>query len=477
MLSSLLLSFALAPVAPLCATPLVQDAGDLAQGRALLDAGDAGAAVERLTDALDGLAPDEARELRLLLAEAQVAAGQADQAVVTLDGFDARQDHDVALALGRAYAAWAGNLEVAGAPPKDVELTLLDAKRSYERAFALAPEGSADAARELGSLELWRFGGTTRALGIAESGLESTPGDAELLLLLGNCRLMQFWDASQSEDEAAAGSLFDQAVAAMRAADAALPRERVDAQQQLQWLHEVRGLPNEAVAASIAVVTRAPDASFDELYRLARRYASERRFDASGAALEAMVRLSARDVTRRLAAEEQLDAVALELSWSIDPFYASGDRATARTILAAIVAAEPASRDVWYNYSVLCQETGSYDDAERALQTLIEMDPADPRPYNDLATLLKFDLERDFSRATELYDRCIALADAQLADDGLDPARRDEISTARQLAASNRDNDTGSPVRGLLDRLREGLRNVNLPGGDEGGTDGDAEGA
>ena len=161
MLSSLLLSFALAPVAPLCATPLVQDAGDLAQGRALLDAGDAGAAVERLTDALDGLAPDEARELRLLLAEAQVAAGQADQAVVTLDGFDARQDHDVALALGRAYAAWAGNLEVAGAPPKDVELTLLDAKRSYERAFALAPEGSADAARELGSLELWRFGGTT----------------------------------------------------------------------------------------------------------------------------------------------------------------------------------------------------------------------------------------------------------------------------------------------------------------------------
>jgi hypothetical protein len=55
--------------------------------------------------------------------------------------------------------------------------------------------------------------------------------------------------------------------------------------------------------------------------------------------------------------------VATELGWSIDPFVSSNDIATARSILAAIVAAELTDPVIWDNYAVMWQQTALFEDA------------------------------------------------------------------------------------------------------------------
>jgi tetratricopeptide (TPR) repeat protein len=434
--------------------PAIQDA-DVDQAARLFEEGRLDEAAEQLRALLD-TGNGDAREVRLLLADVQVASGDAPAAIETLDALRMPNDHDVCLAMGGAYVAWADHLVAGGAPDEDVRMVLMDARGQLENAASLAPNGDARARLQLGYLQLYRLGEHEQVIEMADEVLALSPDDGEMLLLRGCAGVFRYWNAKQAGEDGAAQAeaAWKQAVDDLNASAEALPRGRIEPWGQLIWLGEDAGQAVQAVEAAIELVNRSPDASFDTLYRLAVRYSYERQFEAAGKAMEAMVALSAREITSRLMREEDMDAVATELGWSIDPFVNSNDIATARTILAAIVAAEPTNPVIWDNYAVMCQQTSRFDDAVEAYERLLKFDYVDPRVYNDLGAVLQFDLERDMDRAKDLYRKCITQAQIELAPRMVPEDRQAHLRDAIRIAEDNlRGNDTRGLVGGLADLL------------------------
>jgi tetratricopeptide (TPR) repeat protein len=456
--------------------PATQDAG-VDQAAQLFEEGRLDEAATRL-QALLASGDGDAREIRLLLAEVQVASGDAPAAIETLDALGMPNDHDVCLATGGAYVAWADQLAAQGSSEEDVRMALIDARGQLENAASLAPNGDARARLQLGYLELYRLGEHEKVIGMADEVLALSPGDGEMLLLRGCAGVFRYWNAKQGGDDSAAQAeaAWRRSVEDLQAAAEALPRDRVEPWGQLIWLNEDAGQAMAAVDAAITLLERAPDSSFDTLYRLAVRYSYERRFDAAGRAMEAMVNLSAREITARLMREENLDDVATQLGWSIDPFASNNDNATARSILAAIIAAEPTNPILWDNYAVMCQLTSRPEDAVRAYEHLLTYDYVDPRVYNDLGAVLQFDLERDLDRARELYRKCISQAEIELAPRLVPEDRQEHLREAIRIAEGNlRGNDSRGLIGGLADLLG-GLANAagEAAGDGEGAGDGEA---
>lgn len=450
--------------------PAVQDT-DLAQAERLLEDGRLEEAAAELRTLLES-GQGDARDARMLLAEVHLAAGDAPAAIDTLDALGLPNDYGVALALGSAYIAWADQLAARTSSDDDVRLMLIDASHQLEQAVSLAPAGDVRATVQLGNVVLYRLGEHERAISMADEALAVSPDDGELLLLRGCAGVFRYWNAKQAGDQGAteARSAWQQSVDDLTAAAAALPRGRTEPWGQLVWLHEDKGEAVEAVEAAIQIVNRDPDASFDMLYRLAVRYSFERSLGAAGKAMEAMVGLSAREITRRLGREQDLNGVATELGWSIDSFVSRNDPATARAILAAIVAAKPTNPVIWDNYAVMCQQTSRFEDAAEAYEHLLTFERVDPRVYNDLGAVLQYDLERDPSRAQRLYQHCIDLAEGELAGKELAPERREHLELAVRVAKDNLDGTDTRQGGGLLGGLM-GLLGGESPAGDTTGSD------
>ena len=469
MLAPLLLTTFVLAIAP--------DDAALTEARTLMNAGqmdEAAALLQATVEAGGG----EATSAGILLSEVQCATGQPEAAVATLDGLGQADDAGVALALGRSYLAWADKLDAEGANQEDVRLTLLDAQSHLERAVDLSTGEGTQPHLELGNVVLYRFGDHVAAMELANDLLAANPNDANMLLLRGCAGVYEYWNAKQGGDLETANVAWQASVDDLKASAKALPRERLEPWGQLVWLYEDKGEAVKAVEAAMAIVDRQDDPNFDTLYRLAKRYSIERQFQASSRALEMMVSLSAREITTRLRAEEDKRGIATELAWSIDPFVQRQDRATARSILKAIVAADPGSPDVLHNYAVMCEETSRFEDALTAYEKLVEIQGDNPRNYNDLGALLHHALNRDLDRAKELYQTCIDMAGEQLLAANLPDARRAELTQARSVAQGSLDqlspaSGGGSLLDGLLDGL-SGLELPELPEDDEDG-DGDAE--
>ena len=136
---------------------------------------------------------------------------------------------------------------------------------------------------------------------------------------------------------------------------------------------------------------------------------------------------------------------------------------------------------------MLFRSTGASADAKVAYEKRIELDPKNPRAYNDLASLLHRsmatgdDADAVRAEARELYGKCIALADEHLADENLTDTLRNEFTTARALATNSLDEITPkTPERalgGLLDGLLEGLGDAAEDAGAEGGASEGAAGS
>jgi len=412
-----------------------------------------------------------------------VADGKHEQAVEALLAAREAGDADafqVELALGQTYLSWADAIAASGGSGDDVNGMLYDARSHLENAVKYGDGSDNAAVVTLGNVVLYRFGDHEHAYKLAAMGIENDAEDPEVQLLRGCAGVYVYWNHKQGGDEAsmkAAQDAWQLAIDDLKAAKKALPDERTEPSAQLCWLYEDAGRPVQAVEAQIEVVNRSEDPSFDTLYRLAKRYAYEGQFTASGKAMEKLVAESGRDVTNRLKAEEDPNGVAIQLSWSIHPYAQRNDAATARAILAPIMAVEPNDPTVWDNYAVMCQLTSRFDDAVKAYERRIELDGGDPRAYNDLGAILHHDLggDENIDRARELYSECIALADTELAKIDIEPSWRAHCEEAKGVAQGNLEG--AQPRRGLLDSVLEGLRGLDLPEGESEDGDGASEGA
>lgn len=486
LLASLLL--ALTPAAhaaplPAPAAPLAAQAGGtpIETARSLLDEGSAEQAVAELTALLESSTDaDLRREAVVLLAEAHVALGQAEAAVQALNSVTGDLDPhvDLDLAYAGAFLAWADERAQEPGHEDDVKLILLDALSSYEAARERAPDGDHRALVGEGYMHLYRYGDYQRALEMAGGALEQTPDDAELLLLRGCAGVYDTYNLNVAGDTEAADAAWNLAVSDLRAAADKLPRERLEPWGQLAYLYESRGDGVQAVRAAIEIVDRQSDPNLDNLYRLAKQYSYQRNWNASSLALQKMCNTSAIELTRRVREEPERDAVATELSWSVGPFVQRNDRASALNILRALTRADIEAVDVWHNFAVMLDETNAASEARAAYEKRIELDPENPRAYNDLASLLHRslsngdDAEQVRERARELYAKCIELAESQIADENVDDTRKAEARTAMGLARNSLDEITPkTPERalgGLLDGLLEGLGDAAGEGEDEG---------
>ena len=465
--SLFLLTLALPATAP--AGGVLDEARDhVARGRL-------GDAAILLSQALEEGGEDE-RAVRLALADVYTRMGRAQEALALLEPLDA-QDADVALTLGRAYLSQADDMAAKGFGQEELDLALNRAFEHLDAALVNGP-GHGPTVWELGKFMLYRDGQRDAAMELAETTLAEHPDDGDALLLRGAVGSYFYWDASQAGDVDAAGKAWAQAVTDLQRADDLLPRERLEPLGQLLWFYEAEDESDKAVDAAKAIAERQPDPDFGVLYRLAKKYRDNGRLEASGKALATMVSMSARDLTELLRAEPERDVVAARLSGSIFPYYQRNDKATCRQVLEAIVAADPKDPLVWDNYAVLCQETSRYDDAIKAYERRLEIDDQDPRTYNDLGAIYQYFLQRDMDKAKDLYERCVVMADAQIAMLDAPPEVKQNAAEAKRIAQDNmRQLSPGSgSSKGLLDSMVSGLRSLNLPDVGKKPAEGEADG-
>lgn len=454
-LTALVVALALSPAPSL--SPALSD-GDVEQARALVAEGLYDDAIDLLRSSLEANPADI--DLVVALAEAQRQSGRPAAAIDTLATLD-DDGYATSLARGQAYIDRAAEAK-ARANNEDAQFYALDAKTHFEQALASAPDGDHRARVSLGFLNLYELGDYRSAYDLAEGGLTTTPDDAELRLLRGCAGVYVYYYASQGGgDEAAAHDAWKTSVEDLTAANEALPKERVEPLGQLCYMYDQKGLPHKAVDAAIELYDRQP--TFDTLYFYAKKYADARQLEPSAKALEKIVSSSARDLTRMIAAEPDKNAVAESLHYSVTPLMNRNDVGTARSILSAIVSAQPQVPVVWNNYGVVCENARRYDDAIEAYETSLEIDPNQARAHNDLAAILHHFLDKDLDRAKELYQRCIDLAEEQLADESLEltATARAELNDARQVARDNL--GQLQPKSSLLDSMLEGVRNLDLP--------------
>jgi len=473
-----MLSAALLLLTTLSAPDLV--ANDLEQAQSLADKGQLSQAADLLTDILRTGSDDE-RAVRLALADVRLIQRDPEQALDTLSGLDPDQDHDVSLLLGQAYDLSIDQLYSQGAAQDSIDAAFDAAQANLERAFELRPIDDSSAVWHLGRYYLYRNNWTTDAIDLANEALDDMPDDGEAFLLRGAASAFTYWEAFQNDNVDVANEIWQQAVDDLTQANELLSRDRIEPLGQLVWFYEVEGDARKAVdaARSIADRTRAPDLSL--LYRLALKYRRAKEFDPSGRALEKMVEISARSLTDMIRDEPDATATARLLTGSIDSFYRRGDRAACRSILSAIVASEPKDHWVWDQYAVICTETSRFEDAIMAYEKAIEIDPQNPRTYSDLGAIYQHSLQREPDKSRELYEKCIAIADGQLAMVDLDASIRQRATDAKGIAQGNLNNllpqtasDSGGGG-GLLDAMMAGLRGLNLPSKGEGDDDEEGE--
>ncbi len=428
----------------------------LAEARQLLDQAELDAAVERLGAVLamagkqeqfaaDMLARARAatRDAALLLAEVQVAREEPLLAVDILENLSADEDTEVQLALGRAYGTAAEQQAAWGGSNEDVGFYYELARAAFEKAMRHAEHGDVRAAVAAGNVILWQMGDHKAALQLADEAVSGDPENGEAFLLRGCAGLFDYWNTLASGAEEEADTLWAQAVDDLEAADEMLGETRSEPPSQLAWLYEQKGQAMNAVNAATEVVARKPDANFSTLYRLAHRYASEGEYAASGEALEFMVDTRPDEVAEWLAAEEDPTAVAETLSYAPLMHQVNrGDLSTARRIFASLAQVDPDSAGLWNNYGLLCRDTGEYAESYRAYNRSIEIDDSDPRVVNDTALILHYhlldEIEGAYDRAHGLYEKAIALAEAEMATLGqMDIERRAYISEALRDARNN----------------------------------------
>ncbi|MGQ0554033.1 MAG: hypothetical protein ACT4PU_12545 [Planctomycetota bacterium] len=409
--------------------------------RKLLAAGDRAAARKLLTTAVEKGGEGE-RAARLLLAEAQVADGDPGDALETLQPLVDAQDYEGVLAAGQAFKSWSELLARSPRKREDAQFYLEQAQAHFEQAAALAPAGDSRAAVEAGFLEIYQLQDWQAAERRADELLKAAPRDGLALLLRGCARVYASVEAAQ-ESEADGATARAQAIADLVDADEVL-KTRIEPWAQLIWLYETDGQAQKAVNAAIQILDRTPGGDLSTLYRLARRYAAERRFDAAGNAVVEMARRDAAQLTQLLRAEQLITPAAQDLAWSIGPAIEGlgGVPNPARlapyiAALKAICAAEPRSADVYNNYALLCRDARLYEDSYRAYEQALALSPEDPRLLNDTALVLHYYLHRDYERAAELYELAVEKADEQLKNKDLTAAAKADLELARKDAAGN----------------------------------------
>jgi len=455
---------ALVLAVPALLVPIRPDDTPLERAQALVKAGDSAGAIEVLDEALADGGPGSL-DVGLMLAGLQIGAGDPQGALHVLDELKANDDARVCSTRGRAYMAWADQIYATEGASEDMQLMLADGRAQFERAVELAGAELGPQV-ELGYVRLYRFGEADDVHAFATQALVDHPDDGELLLLRGCAGAYVYWNAKQGGDTAAADASWTASVTDLKKATQKLPRERIEPWGQLVWFYEDRGMAVDAVEAAVAVVDRQPEPDFSTLYRLAVRYATDpvKSYPAAGRALERIVASSARDLTARLRQEQDLVQIASALGVSIDPYVKRQDIGTARTILQAIVAADPPAPNLWNDYAFLCEQASRFEEACDAYQKIIDIDPNNARAYNDLGSVLHNFLNRDLDRAKELYQKCIDLANEQLLDEKLTKERRDVLPRARTPARDNPANRApAASAGGLLEGLLEGLSGLNLP--------------
>jgi tetratricopeptide (TPR) repeat protein len=429
MLTTLLICSTLTIAAPV-------PADQLSEARAHLQAGETEQAVKVLNKLL--LSGDGSeRDVRLLLADAQLASGRPDQSVETLAPIAIEGDHDALLSMGLSFKAYAEHMTSKRRPQDDIGFAYDEARGYLERAALSAPDGESRAAIALGNIELYVLGDHRTALQRATVLIEKNDTDGEALLLRGCAGLYTSIFAANAGDDAAADSARLASVDDLLAANNALPKDRVEPWVQLAWLYEVMDRPEAAVGAATTVLKRFPETGFDSLYHLARRYSSERRFAAAATALEAMAEADKNSLAEWIAYDEDRAAAQRELSWSVGALFGENRFRPAFEILSAVTMTEPNDADVWNNYGLASREVREYEESARAYRRARTLDPANPRLMNDTALVLHYYLKRDLGEAAELYEQAAELSKELLEADDLGDEERAMLDEVLRDATNN----------------------------------------
>ncbi len=436
MLTTLLLALALLP-AP---------ADKLADAREHLAAGRSGEAADLLSDMLRA-GEGEAREVRLLLADAQLASGAPDRALETLEPVALKGDAPALRKMGEAFRANGDRLGALGGRRAD------DAGYMYEQAVAFldraSDAGDGAAAAQAGQIELYSLGLADAARARAGRLLKRNADDGEALLLRGCAGVNESWSASQAGDADRAKTLRAEAIKDLQAADKALGGKRPEPAYQLAWLHEEDGNGEQAVKAAAAWCDRLPQRDVSRLYHLARRYAGERRFAPAVQALSEIVKRDAGLLTSLVRQEGNSTAVAVELSWSVSALLGDtgagaprgGGATLAKDILAALCATKPRDADVWNNYGLVCRDLSAFEESWRAYEQALELRPDDANLLNDGAVILHYYLHRDYDKAQEMYEQAIEISSAKLEQpDALTPDEKAAAQKAKTEATDNMEN-------------------------------------
>jgi tetratricopeptide (TPR) repeat protein len=423
------------PVLLLALSLLIAPDDKLADARAQLEAGQTRAAVTALSAMLKAKEGDE-HAVRLLLAEAQIADGAPEAALTTLEPVDTKGDAPALRLLGRAFRANGDKLAAQGGRKAD------DAGFMYEQAAdslgRAADAGDTAAGVEAGFLQLYNLGDSDGARKRADKVLEKDPQNGEALLLRGCALVNAVWAATQAKDEAATKAAHDKAVADLLAADTALGGKRFEPAYQLSWLYEQANEPDKAVKYAADWCDRLPEKDFSLLYRLARRYAGERRWVPASSALLAMAQRDVPLLGTHLKAEDDPGKVAVELSWSIQPLMEAQRARPAKDILAALSTADPQDADFWNNYGLIARDVQAYEESWRAYEKGIALRPEDANLLNDGAVIIHYYLHRDYDKAQEMYEKSIEIATELLkSPDKLTPEQKANAEKAKTEATNN----------------------------------------
>jgi tetratricopeptide (TPR) repeat protein len=423
MLTALLLTVALLP-AP----------DKLAEAREHLAAGRSAEAAALLAPML-AAGEGDAREVRLLLADAQLAGGAPDRALETLEPVALDGDAPALRKMGEAFRANGDRLSALGGQRAG------DAGYMYEQAADFlgraGDAGDAAAGAQAGLIELYTLGLPDAARKRAERLLKANAADGEALLLRGSVAVNASWDASQSGDADKAKALRAEAIKDIEAADKALGGKRPEPAFQLAWLHEQDDAPEKAVKAAADWCDRLPQKDFSRLYQLARRYSAERRYAPAAEALVQMVRRDAALLTAWVRQETAITQVAVELSWSVSALFQSRPQ-QAKDVLAALCAAEPRDADIFNNLGLVARDLGAFDESWRAYEKALALQPDNANLLNDGAVILHYYLHRDYDKCQEMYERAIEISTALLEQpDALTPDQKAAAEKAKTEATDN----------------------------------------
>ncbi|GJM21553.1 MAG: hypothetical protein DHS20C15_14680 [Planctomycetota bacterium] len=401
-------------------TPAPQTDG-LAEARSALKEGRVDVA-ERLLNELAS-ADEQHLEARLLLSELlmQRPTPNPNRVLELLDPWDSSTEARALVALGEAYESIARDLQTQRASIDDVGYFLGEALSHYERAASFAEPGDTEGLTKAGYLALYEFSDWNKTVELADAALSVDKRNAEARLMRGCARLYAYVEAKQGDDEAATTAVWQSAVDDLQFAGEKLGEARGDAWWQLAWLYEDASEPVLAVESAVLHMQRTPDMDISRVYGLAKRYANENEFGASRAALLALIEHDEAELTRWVAAEADPTAVAVRLGYSVGSDVASGNLATAITVLEPLLAVQPADADIWNNFGLLnrdrgvqLEQAGDTEEAQRhyvnsynAYEKSIEFAPENPQMLNDTALVMQYHVRTDLDRARELYREAI----------------------------------------------------------------------